>query len=138
LMGFTTSFRMGQLLRYKFNPPEHLEYIDTYNYMVTDFIDAVRNCLKDGSFAQKDLEQESRGTFLVGYKGRLFKIYNDYQVEETVDNYNAIGCGEQIALGSLYSTKNTPPRERIKIALEAAERYSTGVNRPFKIIKGGG
>lgn len=44
LMGFTTSFRMGQLLRYKFDPPKQTVNTDDMKYMVTDFIDATRKC----------------------------------------------------------------------------------------------
>jgi hypothetical protein len=141
LMGFTSSFRMGQLLRYKFNPPEHPyiagmdKKIDTYKYMVTYFVDAVRQCLKDGGFATKKDEEESGGNFLVGYDSRLFEIEGDYQVAEQVAKYNAVGCGSQIALGSLYSTGGQPPEDRVRLALEAAERFSSGVRGPFVIKK---
>ena len=45
-MGFTTSYRMGQLLRYAFAPPEPTG--DLQGFMVTTFVDSVRACLKDG------------------------------------------------------------------------------------------
>ena len=45
-MGFTTSFRMGQLLRFKFVPPPVPEGKDPYEYMVTDFVEGVRTCLR--------------------------------------------------------------------------------------------
>jgi ATP-dependent protease HslVU (ClpYQ) peptidase subunit len=141
LMGFTTSFRMGQLLRYKLTPPEH-PYIagtgkrmDTYKYMVTHFVDAVRQCLKDGGYASKDKEVEEGGTFLVGYDGRLFEIESDYQVAEQAVEFHAVGCGDQIALGSLYSSRGRPPKERVVMALEAAERFSPYVRGPFVIEK---
>ncbi|MFA5385644.1 MAG: hypothetical protein WC364_13495 [Eubacteriales bacterium] len=143
LMGFTTSFRMGQLLRYKLDPPKHPytdngQLMDEYKYMVTIFIDAVRQCLKDGGYALKDKEQEQGGTFLVGYRGRLFQVEDDYQVGELLDGFAAVGCGDQVALGSLYSTRGEPPVNRIRMALEAAERYSAGVRHPFVIERLGG
>jgi hypothetical protein len=141
VMGFTTSFRMGQLLRYKFQPPDHPYekdglLMDTRKYMSTIFIDAVRKCLKDGGYATKINEEESGGTFLVGYKGKLFMVDSDYQVGETLDNYNSVGCGNSIALGCLYVTKDRLPEERIQLALEAAERYNAGVRGPFVVCKG--
>lgn len=135
LMGFTTSFRMGQLLRYSLTVPEQESGQDTYAYMVTTFIDAVRNCLKKGGYAKTDNDEESGGTFLVGYKGRLFKVESDYQVGETVDGFDAAGCGASIACGAIYATKGQEPNRRIKTALEAAERLSAGVRRPFTILK---
>jgi hypothetical protein len=135
IFGFTTSFRMGQLLRYSLNPPKNYENIDINKFMVTKFIESVRKCLKDGGYAYKDNEVESGGTFLVGYKGRLFKIDSDYQVGEALIGFDACGCGEDIALGSLYSTQEQPPKERILKALEAAERFNAGVRRPFNIVE---
>lgn len=137
IMGFTSSFRMGQLLRYDFMPPKFYGDTDLYNFMVTTFIDKVRKCLKKGGFAQEKDKVEKGGTFLVGYRGRLFIIDKDYQVGEMIDKFASVGCGEDIALGSLYSTKNSPfkSEERIKLALESAEHFNTAVRRPFIILK---
>lgn len=138
LMGFTTSFRMGQLLRYKLTPPTHPyvepgQLMDVPKYMVTCFIDAVRECLKAGGYAEKLNEQESGGKFLVGYSGRLFIIDSDYQVGESLDGYAAVGCGADIALGALHATMTVEPRTRVMRALAAAERHSAGVRGPFVI-----
>ena len=139
IMGFTSSFRMGQLLRYKLKTPSRFKDDGTqkevYEYMVTDFVDAVRQCLKDGGYASKRNEIEEGGTFLVGYEGRLFCIESDYQVGEALDGFMAVGCGDQIARGALYGTQMQPPEERIRIALEAAERFSAGVRGPFIILE---
>ena len=133
LIGYTSSFRMGQLLRFNLNPPAHYPDMDVLKYMVTSFIDKVRQCLKGGGYAAKKDEVEQGGVFLIGYKGRLFKISGDYQVGEAIDHYEAAGCGEDIAYGSLFSSSKMKPRERIRIALEAAEHHSAGVRAPFII-----
>ena len=136
LMGFTSSFRMGQLLRYAFTPPVLEEGENINKFMCTKFIDAVRQCLKDGGYASKDKEEESGGTFLVGYKGRLFEIENDYQVAIHADGYATVGCGDQIANGALYAVDNysITTTSKLTIALEAAERFSAGVRSPFLIL----
>jgi len=133
IMGFTSSFRMGQLLRYSLKPPKYHPDIDLNEYMVTDFINAVRDCLKTGGYAKKDKDAETAGVFLVGFKGRLFKVESDYQVGVSALAYDACGCGEDIALGSMYSNSSLPPRERIQQALGAAEQFSAGVRHPFVI-----
>ncbi len=133
VMGFTSSFRMGQLLRYSLKPPKYHLDVDLNEYMVTDFINAVRKCLKDGGFAEKDKEVERTGTFLVGFKGKLFKIDADNQVGVPALTFDACGCGEDIALGSMYSSSGLAPLDRITQALEAAEQFSVGVRRPFLI-----
>lgn len=137
LIGFTTSFRMGQLLRYAFKPPKfHAEDQDLYQYMVTDFIDAVRSCLKKGGFAQVDKDEETGGCFLVGFRGRLFKIESDYQVGELPDGYDAAGCGQQIALGVLSVTSDMgQPILRVTTALRAAQKFNAGVREPFVVLQ---
>lgn len=133
--GFTSSFRMGQLLRYKFDVPKLHPDDDLSKWMATDFIDAARTCFKDGGFARKNDEEESGGTLLVGVDGRLFSIYDDYQVAENVEPYAACGCGAELALGYLFASTDKPPEMRIKGALSAAERFSAGVRSPFHVEK---
>ena len=135
VFGFTTSFRMGQLIRYSMTIPKPVGDLDAF--MATIFIDALRECLKSGGWAAKDNEREEGGTFLVGVNGRLFAVYDDYQVAKAADGFAAVGCGDQIALGALYATADAglSPRRRVMSALAAAERFSAGVRGPFVCIK---
>lgn len=133
VMGFTSSFRMGQLLRYCLVPPEKDPESDLDRYMVTSFVDAVRKCLKDGGFARKKEESESGGTFIVGIGGSLFVVEDDYQISKQACGYAAVGSGDQIAAGALYASKHLEPEKRIVMALEAAEAHSSGVRGPFVI-----
>jgi ATP-dependent protease HslVU (ClpYQ) peptidase subunit len=136
LIGGTTSFRMLQLLNHAFVPPGYPSWDEEHTiecYMATTFVNAVRDCLKAGGFAQKSNEQESGGMFLVGFQGRLFCIYSDYQVQEALDGYDAIGCGSDIALGVLYATPTMKSKKRLELALQAAEHHSAGVRAPFII-----
>lgn len=134
IMGFTSSFRMGQLLRYKLEIPFHKPGVEIYEYMVTEFVEEVRKCLKNGGFARNNNGEESGGTFLVGYKGELFHIDADYQVGRYSLSYGSVGCGEDIAKGSLYSTTGKGPEERISEALSAAQQFSAGVREPFLVV----
>ncbi len=134
VMGFTSSFRMGQLLRYSLKPPKYHPDVDTSEYMVVDFVNAARECLKTGGYAQKDKEVEVGGTFLVGFNGKLFKVESDYQVGIPMQFFDACGCGDDIALGAMFSNAHLSPEDRILQALEAAEQFSAGVRRPF-IVK---
>ena len=133
IFGFTSSFRMGQILQYSFTPPKRHADMDVFTYMVTDFVNAIRKELQRGGYALKDKERESGGTFMVGYESRLFTIQDDYQVAENIVSYAACGCGEQYALGVLFATPKLTARRRVSMALEAAEANSAGVRRPFHI-----
>ncbi|TAL90918.1 MAG: hypothetical protein EPN62_00860 [Candidimonas sp.] len=134
LFGFTSSFRMGQVLRYGFTPPKRYPDKDLMAYMVTDFVDAVRTSLKAAGFAHKENDVESAGQFLIGHAGRLFMIDNDYQVAESRHPYQAVGCGAEIASGAMYASQGKSAVERINLALSAAERHSAGVRGPFTVL----
>jgi hypothetical protein len=133
LFGFTSSLRMGQLLRYSLQIPNRHPDKDLMAYMATEFVDAVRNCLKTGGFATKNSDAEQGGTFLVGHAGRLFRIEGDYQVGESRGDYDACGCGEFYACGALFANTAAAPLERVRQALAAAEAHSAGVRAPFHI-----
>lgn len=139
IMGFTSSFRMGQLLMSsKFKIPRQKSNETDYNYMITSFVDAVIKVFKNGGFLKKQYDVAEGGTFLVGYKGKLYQIDSDFQVGEIEDDFNAIGCGHDIAKGAMYALKNNNelliPEDRLKIALEAASRFSAGVAPPFNVV----
>lgn len=138
LFGFTSSWRMGQILRYRFDPPRRHSDDDLMAYMATEFIDSVRACLKDYGFAKIDNNVEEGGTFLVVVDGRIFQIEGDFQVGESVHPFDACGCGEDIARGALHAMHGAAskivPEVMVQRALEAAEAFSAGVRSPFKVI----
>jgi hypothetical protein len=134
LVGFTTSFRMGQLLRYKLEVPQY-DGRDLQEFMATAFVDAARKCLREGGWATKKDEQETGGQFLVGYRGHLFTIGWDFQVGEALDGMDAVGSGEAVAIGALWATPGRPPLKRVLTALEAAERHNAGVRAPFVVMR---
>jgi ATP-dependent protease HslVU (ClpYQ) peptidase subunit len=135
VIGFTSSFRMGQLLGHRLVLPTHHPDIPVERWMSTEFIDAVRECLKAGGWAEKDKDKEAGGHFLAVYRGRIFELWDDYQVAERVEPYNAVGSGFDLPLGSLYTSEGliAEPRDRVLKALEAASRFCTTVRAPFLI-----
>lgn len=134
LIGFTTSFRMGQLLGYSLTLPAHHADVAVERYMATSFIDAVRSCLKAGGWAKKESEVEKGGNFLVAYRGRIFEICEDFQVGESDGDFAAVGSGFMLALGSLHTSASwSDPRKRVEAALEAAASFCASVRGPFRI-----
>lgn len=138
LMGFTSSFRMGQLLRYQLETPEHYEGMSDHEYLATSFVDAVRECLAQGGWRKKSDERESGGTFLVGYRGRVYAVEGDFQVAEPASGFTACGCGQMIALGALHALegRHMSAEAKVRRALEAAEAFSAGVRGPFVVLEG--
>ena len=135
LIGFTSSWRMGQLLHYALKPPEPPDDVrQLHEFMCTTWVDAVRDCLKAGGWAKVENNQEQGGAFLVGVRGRLFIVHADYQVGEPADEFAAVGCGDDAAHGAMHATRGRPPRRRLMAAMAAAERFSNGVRGPFTYL----
>lgn len=136
IFGFTSSFRMGQLLRYSLSVPEQLQSQDDFAFMCTTFIDAVRKCLKDGGYARVKDGEDHGGVFMVGYRGKLYRIEDDFQVGRSTWKFEACGCGVDFAMGAMLMTMDLSidPRDRITKALEAAAEFSAGVAPPFRVL----
>jgi ATP-dependent protease HslVU (ClpYQ) peptidase subunit len=134
IMGFTTSFRMGQLLRYSLGVVEQTDEQDDYEFMCTTFVNAVRACLKDGGLAKIENGVEEGGCFLVGYRGALYSVEDSFQVGRTQRGYHAIGCGDDVAIGALAALRDIDPEKRVILTLEIAEAHNAGVRGPFVVM----
>lgn len=137
LVGFTSSYRMGQLLRYTFAPPHQSECQSDMEYMVNTFVPAIKACFKEGGFQKNNDGQDKGGFFLVGYRGNLYEIENDYQVGICVDDIICIGSGAEMAIGAMYGLSKVsdplPPKDRITKALEIVTYLNTDVRPPFVV-----
>lgn len=124
-IGFTTSYRMGQLLRYSLNVGAPDTW-DVDRFMATTFVNAVRQTLEDGGV-------ETGGTFLVGIAGRLYGIFDDFQISHAAAGFESVGSGGAYALGSLHTSAGLDwdPRQRVIAALEAAAALDPFVAPPF-------
>jgi ATP-dependent protease HslVU (ClpYQ) peptidase subunit len=137
-IGFTSSFRMGQLLLHKFEPPAPPEKSGAlFGWMVTTFVDAVRDCLKAGGYVKVENGVETGGFFIACVRGRIFTVESDFQVGETPWSFAAIGCGWAYALGALHriTARQYRPRDAALDALAVAEQFSAGVRGPFTAVK---
>ncbi len=137
LIGYCGSARMGQLLRWSFLPPTQDERMEDDEYMHTVFIDEVRNALREGGFAEiaRNVERAVDSCFMVGYKGKLYVVDEDFDLGHPSDPYAAVGCGAGMALGAMYATHglDLAPKERLLRAPKASERFSNGVRAPFVV-----
>ena len=138
IFAFCGSFRMADIIKYHFVIPNKIEGQTDKNYLHTTFLDSLIESLNTNKLAtivDNEIKIQASG-FLLGYKNNLYKIHSDFQIEELYINYNAAGCGEDYALGALFALEgdDLKPKEKIKIALTAASKFSAGVCPPF-IIK---
>lgn len=147
LFGAVSSFRMRDILHHELTIPRRKPGLSDDAWLVSHLVEEIRLTFDTAGFdLGEEGEDATPGAVLVGYHGRLFTLDWDFHLGEVRDGYNAIGTGEQFALGSLHSTRARagkhdddvtpalPPRERVGLALEAAAHFSTTVRRPFRIL----
>jgi 20S proteasome alpha/beta subunit len=135
IFGFAGSFRAGQLLKYNLRIPPYRYNLSEHEYLHQEFLESMRSTLAKGGNLLNDRGSESYAAIcLFGFGGRLYAVEPDFQIAQSVDSYMAIGCGAEVALGSLYSSGDQSPEERIRLALEASQRYNAGVRSPFYLI----
>lgn len=133
LIGYTTSFRMGQLLEHHLVVKPQAEGQSDMAFMVTQFIEAVRVLLKEKGFTKVESNTEKGGQFLVGYKKQLYSVDSDFQVGHQSEPFDAVGSGAEFALGAMKALEKTAPQRRIRRALEIAAHFNMGVCAPFSI-----
>ena len=130
IIGFSNSFRMGQIIQHDFTPPKPTKR-NLERTMSVDFVDRLLECLSRNNFVI-DKDSDNVSDLVIGVNGRLFVMDTDFSIGEYYDKYFAIGSGSQFALGSLYSTKAIKdPKARLEKALQAAAEYTMSVSPPF-------
>lgn len=124
LIGYTTSFRMGQLLEFSWSPPEKMESqsIDTYIYKY--IVDSIKKVLTSDGFA----EDTRGGAFLFGYQGKLFSMQADFSIFE-VEDIAAVGCGADMALASLFTISNVALKNTMSVEEQLALSIKTAAAR---------
>jgi hypothetical protein len=135
LIGYTTSFRMGQLLEFTWSPPEKRLSQTEDNYIYTTVIDSIKNTLTSDGFAKED----KGGEFLFGYKGKLYHMQSDFAIFE-IEDYTACGCGADMAKATIYTLDNVTLAEdlsvegQLALAIESAASTMTGVSVDYDYL----
>ncbi len=140
IIGYAGSFRFGQLLRFKFVPPGKKDDQDDYEYLVTDWVEALRHTCKEGGLTKVEDNEETitDASALIGFNGRLYVLDSDLNIGEPITNFYAIGSGSAVAFGALNAastiSKKMQPRRMLTLALESATKFAMGVEPPFVIL----
>ena len=130
VVGVAGSFRVAQIVRY--HAPPLVARRDMHRYLCVDWVGEFRRRVQaEVSTREGD---EFAGGMLIGIAGQIWQVEGDYQVGRAVHAFDATGSGAQVALGSLWSTRGQPPPVRVRLALTAAETFSSTVRRPWRCI----
>jgi len=95
LFGYTTSYRFGQVLEHNLQDPVVPAADDEiYRWLITVLVPDIRQVLKDNGY-------EKGGNCLIGVRGQLWEMQDDFSVLRSVKGYSAVGSGYEYALGAL-------------------------------------
>jgi len=135
LMGFTTSWRMGNILQFMDDLPP-LDG-DVEKWLVKEFVPLIRTTFKDEGYLTINNGVESGGNFLIGVNGVLAEIQGDMSVLIPRDRYSSVGAGTYIAIGAMHTATalKQGDKEILMAGLSAAEAYNPLVSGPFYFIK---
>jgi len=136
---------MGQILQYNWTPPVYKPtagYRNLDKFIRTKFVESIKEAFQEqgyGKFGTNAPEDgDEGGIFLIAVQGagRIFTMDSDFHIGEADVQYMAEGAGQELALGSLFSTGLIKtPRKRVRMALDAAAKFNMSVRPPFTIIE---
>ena len=137
LIGYSGSFRFGQVVEHLMGIPPHPSDAEDLDYIIGGVIEHLRYCLKTaGVVDTTNAVETSKGTMLIGYNGKLYEMDGDFQCLPR--SPAAIGSGWMAALGVFHYVSNNEtdkePQMILKSALEAATDLNPFVLAPYDIL----
>lgn len=138
VLGFSGSFRARDILQYQMSAVAPGPQEDIDSYMRTSFIENVKTALRHGGFVGKFTEghESQLSQLLVGIRGRLYAVSNDFHVGEVITDFMTIGSGHAVANGALWSNDHLgDPQARLRQAMDAATFFVPSVRPPYNYVR---
>lgn len=134
LVGVAGDIRVRDVIRYDVTAPERTDAEDDdQRYLVRCLIPELRLRLREaGAIWSENGSEQAEFSILLGYRGHLYILDDDFSVLRGADGYYSVGSGCEYALGALTVVKGSP-HQRITRALEAACKFSPSCGGPFVI-----
>lgn len=129
ILGYTGSFRMGQVLHYN-GWPKRAVTKDVDRWMATHYVDHVRKQFSKAGWLSKSHEREEGGRWLFAVANRLYVVEETFQVLRNACGFAACGSGSAYALGALHTMGldeiHHDPARAAERAVEAAIAWTPG------------
>ena len=136
--GYTTSFYMGQLLKYNWEAPSRKMNETDDMYIFSSVRDSISKLFNDSKFGKdKDDNEPNYGLFIMVYKKRIFLVEPNMAFIE-VDDIATCGSGQDVAMGTVMALNkfsNLPAQGIIEQSLEIVSSYIVSVSKECDIIR---
>jgi len=129
-IAYCGSGRLGQILTYHLReldePPVAM---DEHEWAVRYFVDELRGALDAHGHLHTHRGVETLGwsAFLLAVRGRLFSVWEDFDVLEHAFPFDALGSGAEVAMGAMSSLVVAADRRRPMADAKAEEVASAGI-----------
>lgn len=130
LIGYTSSFRFGQLMQYYFKPPKQPKNMQDHEYLCTIFVDEMRKVFKEKGYLQIDKNVEEGGTALIAYKHKLYYLEDSFQILRAKE-FASVGSGSYFAMGAMAALAGDTFFNRVLTALRVASNLNPYVKGPY-------
>lgn len=97
LIGYTTSFRMGQILEHCVAFPERSEGLSDFEYLVKELVPTIRKAFVDEKYISDS--DKYGGVFIIVWNGKVYEIQSDFAVLSHSRRFASCGSGYTQAQG---------------------------------------
>jgi ATP-dependent protease HslVU (ClpYQ) peptidase subunit len=120
ILGCAGSVRLSQLLKYV---PQFEAYNenddDVLGWLAVSFTNSIKEAFDQANLTKIENNQaELDGLVLIGIRGRLFYMQPDFSFIESNRTYEAIGSGDEYALGAMFAVESLKKKLKDKVAEE--------------------
>jgi ATP-dependent protease HslVU (ClpYQ) peptidase subunit len=125
-----------QSIHYGLGVPRHPKGISNEEYVIGHLIPKLADCIEASDGVAEPMDSHAMScSLLIGYRGNLFHIAEDFACTQPSNPYYAIGSGGSYAMAALALLEGAPPRERMELAMEVTSMFDPWVTAPFDILQ---
>jgi len=92
LIGYTSTFRFGQLLQYRLDMPEHVPG-ETDMQFLMNVVTNIRKLLEEAKHATVSNSVAEGGQALIAYRGQLYCLQTDFSIIAYKEPMDGVGSG---------------------------------------------
>lgn len=105
-LGYTTSFRMGQLLSYNLLLPDQDANQSFSQYLVQKVIPLIRHMFKDEWGARDSSQDIGGGQFIILHNHTIYEVQGDFSVLQPKTQITAVGSGTYHAIAAMQALQS--------------------------------
>ena len=133
VIGYTTTYRFGQILQHHL--PEMLPKAPPYAFLVESVVPEMRHLLSAHGAKRTDNGIDAGGNCIIGYKGEVYELQNDFSILKPTNGIACVGSGVQVAYGAMLALTTKDPRAKVRRALEVASEAVTSVGGDLTVME---